>query len=269
MNIILTGASGFIGSNLLKRLSKENYTIITIDKNLNDSSKLSDDQYYLIHAGSYILDTCRNALYNSRKSITDNILQSYDLIKELKEKICGICYVSTIDVYGIPQILPITENHPLNPTNAYAISKLATEFYINIECKDIPVTILRLGHVYGPNDPHPKVLQSFITSINNNKSPIIYGDGSDLRDYVHIHDVINAILKIIERKIPGIFNLASEQSFSIKELAEIVISHKNIPIIYNERLQQKTNYIFDISKFRNTFNYKTSILIEDGIRELL
>lgn len=298
---LVSGANGFIGHNLIKSLIMDNWNVVALVRNAKkflddftspkinnlavieadlsdiDTLKTIDKQIYepccLLHLGGYILKGSENVgAYDAIRSIDTNIKGSYNLIKLLKPKLKYACIVSTLDVYGIPKYLPLNEEHPVSPTTFYAASKLAMELYTAIELREtIPLAILRLSHVYGHCDPHPKVLQLFVNNICVGKNPIIYGDGSDLRDYVHVRDVVEAIIKCVSIKAQGIFNIATGKSFSLKEMAEIAIkcSGKELEPISKERRKPRIDYSFDITKLRSELYFSPRISIEDGIKGLL
>jgi len=299
--VLVSGASGFIGRHLTKTLITEGRNVIALVRNVRKfseqfvSSKINNLKVLeadladiktlrnisehikglcsLVHLGGYILRSSAYAKdYEANVSIDANIKGSYNLIKVLKPKLAYVCLISTSDVYGIPRYLPFNEEHPVIPANFYAASKLAMELYVAIELREaIPFSILRLAHVYGPGDPNPKVLQVFIDNIRAGKNPVIYGDGSDLRDYVHVSDVVKVIVQSLLLKTSGIFNVATGKSFSLKEMAEIAIkaSGKELKPIFKERNQPCIDYSFDISKLKNEIGCPPQISIDQGVKELV
>ncbi|MBU1122412.1 MAG: SDR family NAD(P)-dependent oxidoreductase [Candidatus Omnitrophota bacterium] len=295
--VIVTGADGFVGAHLVRSLAEQDVSVIAVDLNRKRLSDFKDKHLtfletdftdinslkdivdrvengcYLIHLGGYVLGSSKEMVDDAvKRSIAVNISGSYNLIKGLKPKLTGVCFASTLDVYGQPRQLPITESHPVEPNTFYAASKLSAEQYITLLLKDsVPLSILRFSHIYGQGNLHSKALTSFMRAVKAEENPVIYGDGSDLRDYIHVKDIVAVIGKVFRQKNKGMFNVASGRSFSLRQLAELAIkiSGKNLSIEYKERQKDKWDYVFDNSKFKNEIGYVSQMVIEEGIKELL
>lgn len=299
--VVVSGACGFVGRHLIETLIREGWNVAATDLSISDhlQSLHSDNRNnivvfkadftdrgdlkyiyesikapcYLVHLGGYILGGSEKIKqYKAQRSIDTNIKGSYNLVKVLKPKLSGVCLASTLDVYGEPKCLPINENHPTVPNTFYAASKLAMELYTKIELEEkIPLTILRFSHVYGAGDPHQKVLSQFVNTVRSGNPPIIYGDGSDLRDYIHVEDIVRTVINTMRLKRKGVFNVATGNSFSLKQLAELVIkvSGKKLTPVYMECKQARKDYSFDISKIKDELDFSAQISIEQGIVELM
>ena len=299
-NVIVSGACGFVGRNLIKSLINQEWQIFALDlkreqfeKNFPNADKCikffetdftkeesikkvfeqipSDCD--LVHLGGYILGSAGGVdEYDSMAAVDINVKGSFKLVQGLLTKLKSVCVASTLDVYGIPKILPITEEHPVAPVTYYAASKLAMELFLQRELEDkIPLTILRFSHVYGKGDPHPKVLQSFIKTVEAGNAPVINGDGEDRRDYVHVRDVVGSIIAVLNSQSQGVINVASGKSNSLKELALIVLrlAKKDWQPILKDRIQIRKDYVFDITKLNHTLGYQPNVSIEEGIEEIL
>lgn len=291
--IVVTGACGFVGTHLVNRLINYGLSVIAIDLNINRAQQLLtlleadftnnadlkiiekklNSPCYLVHLGGYMFDKLTEiGEYNAQRSIDVNISGTYNLIKVLKSRLSGVCLASTVDVYGAQQFLPINENSQTNPDTFYGASKLAMELYAKVELgREIPLAILRFSHIYGPGDTHKKVLTLFIEAVRSGKNPVIYGDGSDLRDYIHSNDIVEVITRIISTKAQGIFNIATGKSYSLNELAKLVIklSGRKLSPVYMPRQQRRKDYSFDISKMKNELGFFPHVSIEQGVSELM
>ena len=298
--IIVTGAGGFLGGHLIETLVKAGQRVIAAtlsrDAFLKKCPAGCTDKVgfveidltspptfetlvecvkspcYLVHLGAYYPESAAQmGAYNAERSIATNVTGTYKLIKVLVKKLTGVCLASTIDVYGTPQSLPINEESNVSPETFYAASKLAMEAYAAAVLQGkLPLAIIRLSHVYGPRDPHPKVLQAFIKNINQGKPPVIYGDGSDLRDFIHVHDVVKVIAKIALLKKEGLLVTATGKSYSLRDIAKRLIEltgHDMAPI-YLERRHARRDYVFDISKLQRELNFCSPISLMDGLKEL-
>ncbi len=302
-NVIVSGACGFIGLRLIKALAAD-WQIFALDlkKELfekflagNGLTKAENIKFFeadftnesdlrrvlneipdpcsLVHLGGYILGSAKGTQkYDAAKAVEVNVRGSAKLVETLRPKLNSVIAASTLDVYGVPQILPITEEHPLDPQTVYASSKLDMEFLLMNLLKDkMPLTILRFSHVYGKCDPHNKVLKSFAAAVKNGEAPVIYGDGEDLRDHIHVSDIAECIIHALKNKVTGIFNIASGKSYSLKQLAQMIIdkAQKDLKPAFKERVNARKDYVFDISKLENKMKFKPKISIEEGIADLV
>ena len=271
-NIIITGSKGFIGHNLIKNLSHNIVPIENSKQSLNLPNIIDlNKQYNIICCGAYILKS-NTSIYDPIKSIIDNILNSFISIYNIRYNISHICFLSTADVYKQPNEIPIIENHPIQPTTYYATSKLCLENYLKIFCQEcnIPLCILRLGHVYGKGDNSGKIIYKIIDNAKNNFDIILYNNGQDIRNYIYIDDVTNIIQYISMNQINGIYNLISNQNISIEQLAKIIIKLTNSKskILYKNENKPSLKLIFDNQKLQQIYNF-TFTSIENGIYELL
>lgn len=120
--------------------------------------------------------------------------------------------------------LPIREDHPTEPLTAYGRSKVVCERYLQetSAVRGCVLTVLRLAQVYGPGERPIKAIPRFIEAIRAGRPPLIYGDGSDLRDYVYVDDAARAMVLALEREAGGVFNISSGQPRSILDVARIL-----------------------------------------------
>lgn len=206
-----------------------------------------------VSATGYLLDTIAESMGEGLASIR------------------AIVSTSTLDVYGIPERIPIKEDDPAKPNTAYAVTKLCAEHLLRFfeESYHLPVAILRLSHVYGPGEPVIKVIPRFITGVVRNEPPQIYGDGQDMRDYVYVDDVIDALIKAAERAIPGTVNVSSGRGHTIREVAEEIlqISGKQLVPVYNERRQPATKIVIDNHKATEQLNWIPKTSLHEGLAQ--
>jgi nucleoside-diphosphate-sugar epimerase len=283
----LTGASGFIGSKLIKNLI-EKYGIEKIialtSQPLTGIKYILHNNYYfdnnylfnngcedveiVIHAGAFIpkttFDSNSHLLCNANIFSTEKILNSY--LPKLKK----ILYLSSTDVYADVEL--INENAPTLPLSLYGYSKLYSEKQIEYYCKqkNIEYQILRIGHVYGPGEEkYQKIIPVCINKILHNETIQIYGDGTELRTYIYISDLVCAIIASLDyTNDAGIINIVGNASISIKELIGLIIkiSKINPGIEYLPKNISGRNLIFDNSKMMKNLPITQTPLI-DGIIE--
>jgi UDP-glucose 4-epimerase len=145
-------------------------------------------------------------------------------------------------VYGTPKSLPITENHPTNPTCSYGIVKLAIEKYLLMysELYQLDATILRPSNPYGPGQTH-KGVQGFIGTcidkINDGQPIIVWGNGSVVRDYVYIDDVVTACLAAMKGQEIGPVNISSGAGYSLNQIINMIEKYKGeaVEVVYQSK----------------------------------
>ena len=183
-------------------------------------------------------------------------------------------------VYGEPIRIPIDEEHPRYPISMYGVSKLSSESYAYAFYKTfgLPVTILRPFNIYGPGqrrgNQYSGVIGIFAERIMRGESPVIYGDGTQTRDFVHVSDVVEASVLAAESKkaIGQIFNVGTGKPTTINELAEkmIWISGKNLkPVHTKPRIGEIMHSVADISRIQNTLGYEPKMTLTQGLKKML
>lgn len=275
MKILLTGASGFVGSKvarkILKRFGHEN--IIALSSGKIDFLKCLDSRNYnfdsdylknnfpdlstIFHIGAFIPKSGTEA-NNIEKSMS-NIINTKKLIFACSklENLKKFIFTSSIDVYGSAKKI-INENTPAIPESLYGLSKLFCEKMIQVFCdaNKIKCIILRLGHVYGEGeDEYKKVIPVMIKSAINHKVINIFGDGEALRTFIYINDAADAIVNAAELNCDGseIINVVGNQATSINQIASMIVrlagSDSRVNYIASEF--SNINSVFDNSKQKN------------------
>lgn len=264
MKVLITGAGGFVGAHLLKRATHvfgcENVIALT-SKNIqgyncivNEDQNLSalDNQVFseidvLIHAGAFTPKSTAEA--NCVASCNQNIVYTAQLLSCSFENLKKIIYTSTLDVYGDSAC--ISESTETKPATLYGASKLYCEHMIGAYGvgKGISTQILRLGHIYGPGEEkYKKMLPLTINNILLDRPVEIWGEGSELRSFIYIDDVVSSILSSIElRENVGVINVVGGVSLSIRELVEKIIatSGKSVSVVFREAASKGKDFVFD------------------------
>lgn len=245
MKILLTGASGFIGSRLLKSLIKKygvESILVLSSKNIEGvecytykspqefdiQGKCFNNITHIIHAGAFIPK--EPSQVNNIEASCSNIDFTKNLLSYNFESLQRIVNLSSVDVYAA-SLEKLSERSQINPVSLYGMSKLYCERMIKCFSEDHKVENmnLRIGHVYGPGEEeYKKVIPITIKKILDNKPLQLWGDGSDLRSFIFIDDVVNSIVKSLFSPIndSGI-NVVSANTVSILELLNILISFSN------------------------------------------
>ncbi|CAH0122355.1 UDP-glucose 4-epimerase [Paenibacillus sp. CECT 9249] len=244
MKILVTGGAGFIASHIVDSLIKLQYEVVVIDnlstgniKNINKSCTFykldlmdpalenifdSFKPEVVIHHAAQVsvLNSLNQPLLDSSVNINGTI-RILDLMKRFKSK--KIIYASSAAVYGIPNQLPITENHLIRPISFYGISKYVPEQYIAIysELYGLDYTILRYSNAYGPRQVsygEGGVVSIFIDKLINNEYPVIFGDGEQIRDFIFVKDIVSANLSAINNGSRDVYNISSGTETTINKL---------------------------------------------------
>lgn len=272
MNILITGTSGFIGGHLLKaactaygseqvtafssRATAECYSIVyggSPDFALSaaDLEQLASVEV-LIHAGAFTPKGGADA--NQITGCNSNIEFTQRLLDLPFSRLQKIVYLSTLDVYQAAELT--TEDTPTVPATLYGLSKLYCERLASLSAaaRGVPFQILRIGHVYGPGEErYAKFIPTAIRSILDKGSVELWGDGSDIRSFIYIDDVVQAILNAVSlQEDVGVINVVGGVRMSIRELIDelMAASGRPVRIEARESAAAKRNYIFDNAKLR-------------------
>ncbi len=302
MNIFVTGGAGFIGRNLIESLlkrgdkvtiydnfsnSSEDKTSALINKGTNKIKGNIEDYDFLkeslsgfdtvIHLAAKI--SVPESITNPEITNQTNVTGSLNVLRACVAKnIRNIIATSSAAVYGDCQDLPISENSSTIPTSPYGASKLAMENYMQAFANsfDLNCISLRIFNVYGKGQTpeYAGVISKFMEQIAKEKSPVIFGDGLQTRDFVSIDDVVDAFLNAIshiQSKRGDCFNIASETSISIKDLAQLMISisGKNLEIEFEKpRKGDILHSLASISLARNELSYSPKVTLQEGLENL-
>lgn len=248
MKLAVTGGAGFIGSYLTKEIVKQGHTPIIIDSllrgKLENLLPITDYEFHKIDIRDF--DVLKNAIKNvdgifHEAALTDvqesftkqqeyedvNIRGTENIFKIAKEFGIRVVYASSSSVYGNPEKIPITEDSRRNPINPYGNTKLEDEFLAEKYSKeDVSIIGLRYFNVYGKGQTgsYAGVITKFINQLKAKKPPIIFGNGSQIRDFIFVEDVARANLAAMKSKVSnGFFNVGTGITTSIEDLAHIMI----------------------------------------------
>ena len=219
LNFLVTGGAGFIGSNIVEELLKRGYKVRVLDnfstgkrenlKQFNKDIELIEGDirsYHIVQQAVKGIDVILHqaALPSVPRSIKDpitsnevNVVGTLNILEAAKDAgVKRVVYASSSSVYGDNPELPKHEKMMPNPLSPYAVSKLAGEKYCNVYSRlyGIETVGLRYFNVFGPkqdpNSQYSAVIPLFIKAIMNDKQPIIFGDGTQSRDFTHVANVV-------------------------------------------------------------------------------
>lgn len=247
--IVVTGGLGFIGSHISETLCRDNDVIIIDNestgklsniKEFKDEVKIEFGNINSLDLNKIFLDcdyvSHQAALPSVPRSIKDpissnesNITGTLNVLKAASE--CGVkkvVFACSSSVYGDTPKLPKVETMPINPKSPYAVTKATGELYCKIfnEIYDLQTVSLRYFNVFGPrqdpNSQYSAVIPKFITAIMNGKSPIVYGDGTQSRDFTFVKNVVDANIKACASYVSGSFNIACGRKILLNDLITMI-----------------------------------------------
>lgn len=275
-SILLTGATGFIGSALLKQLTAlghHTHTLSQRDGKVEDMAtwQMLPPAELVIHlaARTFVPDSWEQPAAFMATNATGTLHAL-----EYSRKHGAKCIFLSSYLYGNPAQLPIPETAPLFTPNPYAQSKKTAEdfckFYSN--AYQVNTIILRPFNVYGPNQ-NPSFLIPHIIQQAQYSDAIRVKDLIPKRDYVHLYDLITAILRCIDYQESGVFNIGSGISYSVQEIIDIIqhITGRNLPVISESQVRRAEimDTIADISLAKEKLGWQPTISFEEGMREML
>jgi nucleoside-diphosphate-sugar epimerase len=283
--ILITGATGFIGTHLIPQLIK-NHKIIGISKNkikssknfisssvdiTNENLKIKNKHTDIIHMAAYTDVTYCNL--NPTKCYELNVKSTQKMLEIARKNDSNFIFLSSSHVYGNPIKHPIEENSLCNPSTHYASSKRMSEILCETYAKTygLNIQVARLFSVYGPKSPKSNLVFNIIDQIINN-SKIILGNTYPKRDFIFISDVIVGLTKILNSKKKGfqVYNLGSGKSMSVENIVKncLTVSNKKLKIISSKEKRRKNEIIniqANISKMKKEFDWKTEISLKKGL----
>lgn len=296
--ILVTGASGFIGSNLVNKLLELGFTVRGFDRfkptySINSSRYefvegdfLNSDDIKSAMAGCNIVyhlvsmtlpaESNKNPLFDVRSNVSGTV-NFLDIAVESRIK-RTIFVSSGGTVYGVTGNEPIPEDHATNPISAYGIGKLAIEKYLALyqHIHQLDYRVLRVANPYGNNQKFnckQGLIQAFINRINNDQPLEIWGDGSVIRDYIHIDDVTHALLcGMSDKSNETIYNIGSGIGYSINDIIMILeelLGHEIKRNYLDSRAADVPTNILDISRARKHLNWTPRIDLTEGMSRLL
>ena len=291
--IVITGASGFIGTNLVKKLLKNGYkNIVAIDKNkfsdnsvktaignFNDSALLNKvirKNDIVIHLACSTVPALSES--DKEKDIKENVFGTLKLLKISTNKKINkfIFFSSGGTVYG-DKNYPVSEEAETSPINSHGSMKLMIENDIKIFNRQhgLNYVIIRPSNPYGREKSNKKnqgVIDIFLKKIINNETLEIWGDGKIIRDYIYIDDLTDLVAKTIESAVSNeILNAGSGQGTSINDIIKIIgkITNKKIKVKYLSARNFDTPYnVLDVRKAKTILNWEPSTKLGDGIRKI-
>lgn len=308
--VLVTGGLGFIGSNLAHRLVALGANVTLMDSLIPEYGGLDYNVHEIRDRVAVEIADVRDAdavarlvqgqdlLFNLAgqtshvDSMTDpktdleiNAVAQLSILEACKKHNRGIklVFASTRQLYGRPQYLPVDEGHPIHPVDVNGINKLAGEWYhlLYNNVYGIRACALRLTNTYGPRmrvkDARQTFLGIWIRSVIQGKPVLVYGDGSQLRDFNYVDDAVDALLAAATgAQAEGqVFNLGSAEVISLRALAEKLIAlhgsgrHEVVPFPAERKAIDIGDYYSDFGKIRASLGWSPKVSLDEGLKRTL
>ncbi|MBI5575241.1 MAG: dTDP-glucose 4,6-dehydratase [Deltaproteobacteria bacterium] len=305
MKLMVAGGAGFIGSNFIRYIlgAHEDWRVVNVDKltyagNPANLKELEDDERYRFYRedicnaariGEILSVEKPDAMVNFAaethvdRSIDDpslflktNVLGTQTLLEAARNGgIARYIQISTDEVYGSlgPQG-KFTEESPLHPNSPYAASKTAADLLVRAWFKTygFPAIVTRCSNNYGPYQFPEKLIPFFITLLRENRQVPVYGDGMNVRDWIHVDDHSRAIEAVLMRGRPGeVYNIGGGNERTNIEITKMLLSFLGKPEslmkFVPDRPGHDRRYAIDDTKARRELGVIPEVPFEEGVRE--
>jgi len=301
MKAIVTGGAGFIGSHLARRLLKEGWSVLVVD-NLSSGylrnvpkeavfkwmdmthedsiTQLPEDGADVVfHLASHVGQelSFERPVYDFKANAFSTLL----LLKWcVEKKVRQFIFTSSMNVYGDPPEPFVSEQTPISPPSPYSVGKIASEYLCNIyQHFGVNTTSLRLFNVYGPMQDMQNMKQGmvsiFMTFVARGESILVRGSKDRFRDFISVHDVVDAFYRCIDERAYGkVYNVSTGKKTYIWELLNSLVTAfghapEKYPVTYGEGTPRDQFGLYgDSSLIQKDLGWKPTISLEDGIKEM-
>jgi nucleoside-diphosphate-sugar epimerase len=276
-NILITGAKGFIGTELSKKLTENGHNVLEINRSDGCISKKETfnrlpKSDVLVHLAG--LTSVKGSWENAEQYSNVNITGTLNALNYCKQWGAKLVFCSSY-VYGVPKYLPIDESHPIQASNPYMLSKVTCESYCRLYNNKFGVKsiVLRPFNIYGKGQSDSLLLGQIIAQIKrSNKITLRNTDAK--RDFIHVSDVIEAIEKAINIDLNfEAFNIGSGQSTSIVEILEMLQAYSeqrlNINVTDGCYIDPILDCYADVSKSKKILGWKPKVSLASGLRSMM
>ena len=309
--ILVTGGAGFIGGHLAASFVHAGHDVVVLDNldpfydtdikrrtidvarhaadngngtyelvegDVRDGDLVADlvaDAQFVFHQAAQA--GVRTSVQNPRRVDDINVEGTLNVLDAARNSpVERVVFASSSSVYGKPSYLPYDEEHPTTPVSPYGVSKLAAENYVRVygDLYDIPTVALRYFTVYGPRMRPNMAISNFVSRCMNDEPPVVYGDGSQTRDFTYIDDIVRANAKLLETDAADgeVLNIGSTDNVDIQTLAEVIRDAiaPDLAIEYGERQAGDAEHTHaDVTKASDIFGYEPTEDIRSGVQEFI
>ncbi len=295
MRVLVTGGAGFVGSHVVEALRRAGHRVAVVDVLTSGREEFvpAGVPLYRVDVASPALEevfqeerpeaVCHHAAQASvavsvREPLRDaytNVLGTLNVLDCcVRHGVRRVVFASTGGaIYGEPERLPVSEDHPARPVSPYGVHKLCAEHHLAAygRLHGLPWVALRYGNVYGPRqDPYGEagVVAIFCVAMLHGAQPVIFGDGSHTRDYVYVSDVAHANLVALEREAEGVFNVGTGVETSTRRIFDLLraaTGYRGEPRYGPPRPGDVRRICLDSTRAERALGWQASVDLEEGI----
>lgn len=306
MKLLVTGGAGFIGSNFIRYMLQQykdihivNLDALTYAGNLNNLVDIAGDERYSFRKGNicdyalvkeimsdgidYVVNFAAEthvdrSIDNASSFIRTNVEGTYTLLEAARtSKIIKYVQISTDEVYGaLGKTGYFTETTPVAPNNPYSASKAGADMLVRAYYKThgVPVNITRCSNNYGPYQYPEKLIPKMIDSVYQGKQLPVYGDGKNIRDWIHVIDHCRAIDLVLQYgRIGEIYNIGGNNERTnitiVRKILEVLGKDESLIEYVEDRLGHDYRYAIDASKIITELNWQPTYSFEVGLEETI
>jgi len=274
---IVTGSSGFIGSQLLEELTRQGVIAVGMDKDLGHDIRDRDELSGMVRGADYVFHLAvlpfNLCTENPRLCVQTNVIGTLNVVEAAAEaKVEKLIYSSASAVYGnIDAVQAVDESQPCNPNSMYGVSKLMGELIV--KNSGVPYIILRYMNVYGEGQKNG-LIPALLRCVKDNVPPTIDGDGSQAFDFVHVRDIVRAnILAATSDTCNETFNIGGEDELTVSQVVGIVLDAAGSNLTPVSRLPnaltRNVRRVGSSDKARKLLGYHPSADFNSKIKEMV
>jgi len=313
-NMLITGGAGFIGSHFIRYLIKNeptvnlvNFDLLTYAGSLKQLDFLADEKRYtfiqgdITHAplvekilSEYRIDTIVHFAAESHvdRSISGpapfihtNVVGTFTLLEAAKKYGCRFHHISTDEVYGSLSLdaAPFHEQSPYAPNSPYSASKAGSDHLVRayFHTYQLPITISHCSNNYGPHQHPEKFIPTVIQACLTHQPIPIYGDGSNIRDWIYVEDHCKGVIEVIRQgQIGDVYHLGGEHEMTNLEVAQLICHymdefcpkkqpHADLITFVSDRPGHDWRYAMDISKARQVLGWSPKETFNSGLKKTI
>jgi dTDP-glucose 4,6-dehydratase len=306
MKILVTGGAGFIGSNFVHYIYRErpDWHITVIDKltyagNKANIEGLDPERFNFIEADICDADAINdavkncdavihfaaeshndNSLHSPWPFVNTNIIGTYQILEAVRKHRKRLHHISTDEVYGDLELddpAKFTDKTPYNPSSPYSSTKAGSDMLVRawVRSFGVQATISNCSNNYGPYQHVEKFIPRQITEILEGRRPKLYGNGENVRDWIHTEDHSSGVLAILEKgKIGETYLIGADGEKNNKEVVEMILENMGNNINdydhVNDRPGHDLRYAIDSTKLRNELGWKPKFTVfETGLKDTI